>query len=164
MICQRSHTASVLVVKTLAVLLLFGFFAGCSPRLSPLYRDYEVTAEKGLSDADVFQRIETALISSGWEPIDGVSTNVMATESRQFREWGVYKIVVDLEVAPVGGDYVRLLIHPYRVYFTGKKSKIPYLRGSLARSVLKELTASFEAEGLTFIGTAQSRNKAASSF
>lgn len=147
--------------------LIFAFavlvLTGCSPRLSPLYRDYEVSSESDLSDEDVFERIDRALAAAGWTSTEGVTANVMATESRRFRRWGLYKIVVDLEVAPIGGDYVRLFIHPYRVYFTGTRSKIPYLRGSLARSVLKDLHEAFEEEGLDFIGTAQSRDKAARS-
>jgi hypothetical protein len=147
--------------KFVWTLFLAMFLVGCSPKLSPLYRDYEVTVEEGLSDALVLERIDRGLKAAGWSPIEGIAANVLSTESRQFREWGLYKIVVELEVAPVSGDYVRLLIHPYRVYFTGKRSKIPYLRGSLARSVLKELHEEFEKEGLTFIGTAQSRDKTA---
>ena len=145
--------------KTALILFVAVILTGCSPRLSPLYRDYEVTVEEDLSDALVSERIDRGLKAAGWSPIEGITANVIATESRQFREWGLYKIVVELEVAPVSGDYVRLLIHPYRVYFTGKRSKIPYLRGSLARSVLKELHEEFEQEGLSFIGTAQSRDK-----
>jgi hypothetical protein len=145
---------------TILIISTFVLLSGCSPKLSPLYRDYEVTTLVDQTDHDVFERISRGLLASGWNPVAGVTSNVMATETRQFREWGVYKIVVDLEIAPIAGDYVRLLIHPYRVYFTGSKSKIPYLRGSLARSVLKDLHSSFEAEGLTFIGTAESRNKA----
>ncbi|NQV71591.1 hypothetical protein HQ496_00610 [bacterium] len=146
--------------KFVWTLFLTTFLVGCSPRLSPLYRDYEVTVEEGLSDELVFERIDRGLKAAGWSPIEGITANVLATESRQFREWGLYSIEVELEVAPVSGDYVRLLIHPYRVYFTGKRSKIPYLRGSLARSVLKDLHDEFDKEGLTFIGTAQSRDKA----
>ncbi|MDA1029060.1 MAG: hypothetical protein O3B41_08425 [Bacteroidetes bacterium] len=145
----------------IAVLLFAALLSGCSPRLSPLYRDFEVKPQAGVSDDDVFERIDRGLLAAGWSPIDGPTENVLATEPRQFRQWGVYGIEVDLELAPVGGEYVRMLIHPYRVYFTGKRSKIPYLRGSLARSILGEIQKTFEAEGLTFIGTAESRNKAA---
>lgn len=145
----------------IGVLLFAGFLSGCSPRLSPLYRDFEVKPLAGVSNDDVFLRMNRGLLAAGWSPSDGPTENVLATEPRQFRQWGVYGIEVDLELAPVAGEYVRVLIHPYRVYFTGKRSKIPYLRGSLARSILSEIQETFEAEGLTFIGTAESRNKAA---
>jgi len=144
------------------ILLLSILLAGCSPKLSPLYRDYELgTEDQEAVDDDVFERIERGLQSAGWTLVDGITENVVATESRTFRQWGLYSIEVDLEIAPVGGDYVRLFVHPYRIYFTGSRSKIPYLRGSLARSVLKDLHAAFEEEGLIHIGTAQSRDQAA---
>ena len=146
------------ILALLMVLLL----SGCSPRLSPLYRDYEVTATAPAgADEDravILDTIREGLIDAGWTPRDGVTDNVVATESRAFRQWGLYAIEVELEVAPVGGDYVRLLVHPYRIYFTGAKRKIPYLRASLARPVLKDLHAAMEERGLKHIGTAQTRD------
>ena len=146
------------ILALLFVLLL----SGCSPRLSPLYRDYEVTAAAPAgADADravILETIRQGLVDAGWTPKPGATDNVVATESRAFRQWGLYAIGVELEVAPVGGDYVRLLVHPYRIYFTGAKRKIPYLRASLARPVLKDLHASMEERGLKHIGTAQTRD------
>lgn len=135
--------------------------AGCSPKISPLYRDYEVTAEDAGADEVVLDRIEEGLRDAGWSLTDPVTDNVVATDERSFRSWGLYSVRVSLEVAPIGGDYVRLMIHPYRQYAWGTKSKIPYLRGGLARSVLSDLHDSFEAQGLEFIGTRESRDKAA---
>jgi hypothetical protein len=146
------------ILALMYVLLL----TGCSPRLSPLYRDYEVTARAPIGAdnerAATLDTIRGALVDAGWTPRDGVTGNVVATESRPFRQWGVYAIEVELEVAPVGGEYVRLLVHPYRIYFNGAKRKIPYLRASLARPVLKDLHASMEERGLKHIGTAQTRD------
>ncbi len=90
--------------------------------------------------ADVLDRIERGLHEAGWNPVAGPTGNVIATEMRRFRQWGLYSVEVELEVAPVGGEYVRLLVHPFRIYFTGAKSKVPYLRGSLARAVFKGFT------------------------
>ncbi|MDE2996942.1 MAG: hypothetical protein OXT73_09450 [Bacteroidota bacterium] len=152
---------SLLVIAGLVLL------TGCSPRLSPLYRDYEVRADSSsaptvLPDdhSATMDAIRDGLEDAGWTLTDSVTDNVIATEARQFREWGVYAIEVELEAAPVGGKYVRLFVHPYRIYFTGAKRKIPYLRGSLARSVLKDLHASMDEQGLEFIGTAQTRDRA----
>lgn len=146
--------------------LLFVIFAavlvtGCSPRISPLYRDYEVTAEQAAADEVVIDRIEEGLQQAGWSLTEPVTDNVVATDERSFRNWGLYSVRVSLEVAPIGGDYVRLMIHPYRQYAWGTKSKIPYLRGGLARSVLSDLHESFEEQGLEFIGTRESRDRAA---
>ena len=159
------------MTRWLTVIALLVLLSGCSPRLSPLYRDYEVKAGDSAADveaatmpddhAEVMERIKAGLDAAGWTVADAVTSNVIAAEPRKFREWGVYSIEVDLEVAPVGGNYVRLFVHPYRIYFTGAKRKIPYLRGSLARSVLKDLHEAFEAQGLEHIGTAQTRDQRA---
>lgn len=136
------------------------FVSGCSPRISPLYRDYEVTAEYASADAEVLVRIEEGLQEAGWSLADPITDNIVATDERSFRSWGLYSVRVSLEVAPIGGDYVRLMIHPYREYAWGTKSKIPYLRRSLARSVLSDLHDTFEERGLAFIGTRESRDRA----
>lgn len=154
-------------MRLLAVIAVLVLLSGCSPRLSPLYRDYEVeveTSDGPVESTDdneaVMQRIRDGLQQAGWTVGEAATPNVVAAESRKFREWGLYSIEVDLEVAPVGGNYVRLFVHPYRIYFTGAKRKIPYLRGSLARSVLKDLHEAFEEQGLEHIGTAQTRDRA----
>jgi len=159
------------MMRLLSVMALLILISGCSPRLSPLYRDYEVTAGETHSETDaaiipddhaeVMVRIRAALEAAGWQVSEAVTPNVIAVASRKFREWGIYSIEVDLEVAPVGGNYVRLFVHPYRIYFTGSKRKIPYLRGSLARSVLKDLHEAFAEQGLEHIGTAQTRDRRA---
>ena len=155
-------------IVAIAMLMLI---SGCSPRLSPLYRDYELKADDAQVEADVVPvpddhaevlvRIRAGLEAAGWRVSEAVTPNVIAADSRKFREWGIYSIEVDLEVAPVGGNYVRLFVHPYRIYFTGSKRKIPYLRGSLARSVLKDLHEAFAEQGLEHIGTAQTRDRRA---
>lgn len=158
-------------MRGLAVIALLVLLSGCSPRLSPLYRDYEVKPDDAQTEAEsattpddhaeVMDRIRAGLDAAGWTVTEAVTDNVIAAESRKFREWGLYSIEVDLEVAPVGGNYVRLFVHPYRIYVTGAKRKIPYLRGSLARSVLKDLHEAFDAQGLEYIGTAQTRDRQA---
>ena len=155
-------------MRLTAIIAVLVLLTGCSPRLSPLYRDYEVQAatkadtEEVIDDhAAAMERIRAGLRQAGWDIGEPVTPNVVAAEARKFREWGLYAIEVELEVAPVGGNYVRLFVHPYRIYFTGAKRKIPYLRGSLARSVLKDLHAAFKEQGLEHIGTAQTRDRAA---
>ena len=157
--------------RWVVAIAMFVLISGCSPRLSPLYRDYEVKTGDEQADvemvamsddhAEVMDRIKAGLDAAGWSVTDAATPNVIAAESRKFREWGLYSIVVDLEVAPVGGNYIRLFVHPYRIYFTGSKRKIPYLRGSLARSVLKDLHEAFAEQGLEHIGTAQTRDRRA---
>jgi hypothetical protein len=147
----------ILPLLMLAVLVVL---SGCTPSISPLYRDYEVAHTPGLPDQEVLERIDRGLQAAGWTVVDGVTDNTVATELRTMRRWFFYDVQVQMEAVPMGGDYVRLLIHPYRELFNGRRRQIPYLRGSLARAVLRDLKPAFEAEGLIYVGTAQSRDRA----
>ncbi|QXD14308.1 hypothetical protein GQ464_012760 [Rhodocaloribacter litoris] len=140
-----------------ALLLLVVGGAGCSPSLSPLYRDYEVAGAGAATD--LRGRIEVALRQAGWHLVEADAPNVVATEARTITNWGLYKVQASLEVAPLGERHVRVFIHPYRKFFTGGRSKIPYLRGSLRRAILPALTRAFEAQGLRMIGSAVERDE-----
>lgn len=145
----------------LASYVLTGLLAlslnACSPSLYPLYRDYEVQTE----NRSIAERIEDALTEAGWESIPASAPNAIATRERKVRTWGLYSVVVSLEAVPVGEGYVRLYVHPYRKYFTGNRSKIPFLKSSLRRTVLKDLNEAFQNQGLVALGTGVSRDRQA---
>ncbi len=147
------------LTRLVAVFLVLGLPAGCSPSLSPLYRDYEVA--RGDAPEDLRAAIEAALVEAGWTPVAASAPNVVATETRVFNDWGLYKTEAFLEVAPLGDRYVRVLVHPYRKYITGGRSKIPYMKGGLRRALLPELNRAFEAHGLYLLGTAIDRDREA---
>lgn len=126
-----------------------------------MYRDYDVTSGADAPDDELRQRIERGLEAASWTLVDGATDNVVATAPRTFRRWFIYDVEVEMEILPMGGDYVRMLINPYRVFFTGKRRQIPYMRRSLARSAFRDLNKAFEEEGLVLVGTAQSRDKEA---
>ncbi len=151
----RGRSCRMKRIPLLALALLLA--SGCAPKLTPLYRDFSDKT----ADAEIYARIERALEAAEWTVVDGVTNNVVATAPRTFRSWGVYSVEVELEIAPLAGDYVRVLVHPYRLFFQGTRRKVPYLRKSLAHSAMKELTAAFEAEGLTAAGTAEERDEQA---
>lgn len=143
----------MLTVRRPLAWLLLGMFvsvlAGCTPSVAPLYHDYRVPpAEQPESDAALQAKIERALQQAAWTPVEGEVTHTVATEPRTIRRWGLYRVTVSLEVAPIGDEYVRVFFHPYRKYFTGGRSKIPYLSKSLRRTLLPDLNESFRAEGL----------------
>ena len=140
----------------LAGLLVLSLSA-CSPSLYPLYRDYEIQTE----DRSIAERIEDALTEAGWESASASAPNAVATQERKVRSWGLYSVVVSLEAVPVGEDYVRLYVHPYRKYFTGNRSKIPFLKSGLRRAVLKDLNEAFQNQGLVALGTGVSRDRQA---
>lgn len=130
------------------------FLSACSPSLSPLYRDYTIVPEEsaGPSEDDVYARILRALEEAGWQPAEPATENVVATEMRTLRRWGLYRTVAYLEAAPVSGEYVRLFIHPYRRFITGGRSKIPYLTRSLRGQILPDINEAFEKHGLKPVG------------
>jgi hypothetical protein len=146
------------------VLLLTLGVSACAPSLSPLYRDYEIQNESAtVTDQPVEERIEAALADAGWQLKEAAAPNAFATVERKLNSWGIYSVVASVEVVPMGANYVRLYIHPYRTYITGGRGKIPYLNGGLRRSVLKDLTKAFEAQGLQSIGTGKKRDEATAS-
>ncbi len=137
--------------------LLAVTLTACAPTLAPLYNDYEIQTEAG----DVEQRITRALEAAGWAPTPADAPNAIATEERKLSNWVLYDVMVSLEAVPIGEDYVRLYVHPYRRYFTGSRSKIPFLKKGLRRAVLKELDPALEQQGLVAIGTSVSRDRKA---
>ncbi len=140
------------------LLVLFLLVSGCSPSVSPLYRDFEVRPVTETEPASL-DAIEAALEEAGWEPADTNPPGGIATEMRTLRHWGLYRVVVMLEAVPVGERYVRLFIHPYRKYITGGRGKIPYLNTSLRRSILPDIREAFERRGLIAVGTPMERDK-----
>lgn len=147
----------------LVLLVVVG--SGCAPSLTPLYRDFEeaplVSAQQAAAPDSELDRIDRALREVGWTTRPGAVDGILATEPRSFREWGFYTVEVDLEVLLLAGEYVRVLIHPYRRYIVGGRRKIPYLKTGLAEDVMRGLAAAMAAEGLTMVGTATDRDRTA---
>ncbi|BBM68551.1 hypothetical protein [Rhodothermus marinus] len=137
----------------LPVLLLGLAGTGCSPRLVPLYYDYCLPDTTGPS----LQPVARALASEGWEVSQSDSLH-LETAPRSLQHWGLYRVVVRLEAVPVDGRFVRVFIHPYRHYITGRRSKIPYLPAGLRATLLPRLHAALKAEGLEPAGTAFQRD------
>lgn len=151
--------------RMILFLLGIGLWAGCASSLTPLYRDYEVQPAEVQpmpttpADAAIYDRIGRALQQAGWQRVDGQAENVVSTNSRQIRNWGIYSIEVSLDVVPLNDDYVRVYVHPYRHYFTGGRSKLGFLSKGLGRSFLPDLQTAFADEGLYPIGTHVTRDK-----
>jgi hypothetical protein len=138
---------SVHTLLLVVVLLLFG----CAPSMDPLYRDFErsdALPTDRTADRTVF---EAALREAGWTPLPLEAGPAVATAPRTHARWGIYNVVVTLEVLPLGHNHVRVLIHPYREYAWGTRSKLPYLTAPLRRRFIPQLERAFETHGLTMI-------------
>ena len=147
----HSHYYSLLL---LAGLLLM---TACAPSLLPLYGDYKVNSAEGpLNDT-----IRESLLEAGWQIADSDVASLFPTEERTFSRWGIYSVVVSLDVTPIGDDYVRVLVHPYRKFLTGGRSKIPYLSRRQRHKILIDLTESFESRGLQLRGSPIERDRVA---
>ena len=137
-----------LLSSNIAWLGLAGFMllAGCSPSLAPLFKDFEFVVG---AEEDVQERVIAALEDTGWviaeEP---VLSSIVMTEDRILDRRLIYKNTAFLEVLPVGDQFVRVLIHPYRDHLIGSRSKLPYLPGNIERQIVPDLVASFEVYGL----------------
>ena len=132
-----------------------GLLAGCSPSLYPLYRDYRIEPHDDLVDT----RIESALASAGWTLTPGPAPNVIATNQREIRNWGLYKTVVYMEAVEIGGGYVRILVHPYRHYLWGRRSKIAFLNGSIRRAVIRDFDDAMARQAMVAVGSGVSRDR-----
>ena len=139
-------------IRTIFVVSLL--FAGCTPSLYPLYQDYSNEAQ----DAAMVERVQRAFIASGWSLEDTAVQNVVVGGSRTVRNWGLYRVVVSVEAVVMGDGHVRLFIHPYRHYITGRRSKIPILKRALRRSIVQPLETALEKENLVGHGTGVYRN------
>lgn len=165
-----------LLVPLAALVLL----TGCAPRLAPLYRDYAVpasdttmvaaqanpeaavdVAEPISTDPETLAQIRRALEADGWTLQEDAGFTLVTTEPRRISEWGVYHVAASLEVVPLGPQYVRVLVHPYRVYITGGRTKIPFLQKRMRRVVMPSVTEALAAEGLIPAQTAQKRDEEA---
>jgi hypothetical protein len=142
--------------------------AGCAPKLSPLYRDYAVapssaaeTQSATSTDAATLDRIRAALVADGWALAEQPGAALVRTEQRRISEWGLYRVDASLEVVPLGDDYVRVMVHPYRNYITGGRTKIPFLQKRMRRVVMPSVTEALEAQGLALAGTSEERDEEA---
>jgi hypothetical protein len=131
----------------LAPLLLLG---ACAPPLAPAYLDYQAPAEPQAAS------LPAALEAAGWT-VDPTASAALTTQPRTFTRAGVYRIEAHLEALPLAGGHVRVLVHPYRVYFDGARSKIGYLPQSLRRSIAPDLDAAMQEHGFTATLDAEGR-------
>ncbi|MEZ4703091.1 MAG: hypothetical protein R2834_22375 [Rhodothermales bacterium] len=122
--------------------------AGCSPRVSFLYVDYEIDGDPATMPARVAEGFEAA----GWQVTGSEIENAIRTESRTFNRRILYKTIAYMEAVPIGDDYVRVYIHPFRHPFIGARNKLPYMPAPLRRSVFPDLTEALEAREIYLRG------------
>lgn len=140
---RRVRSRSVALLCAASLLL-----SACAPSLSPLFRDYEVTESAPADTA----RIRTALQEAGWNVRSTPDLPVIRTEPRTIENWLLYKVRVQLDVAAVNDEHVRVFIHPRREYIFGARSKLMYLKESHRDEFVPALNRAFAQHGLELIG------------
>ncbi len=129
--------------------------AGCSGSLSPLYSDFRIEDRDAGADSTttpIQVDIGEALQEAGWVLDDAASDNAVSTTERKVIHWGLYKVVVSLDVVPINNKFVRVYVHPYRHYFYGSRSKMGYMNRRVRTAVFPELTAAFKSRGIVSLG------------
>jgi hypothetical protein len=124
------------VMAALAVLWL----VGCSPRVSLLYVDYEVEGDPATASLRVAEGFQEA----GWNLAPPETPNSVKTDPRTFDRRILYKTIAYLEAVPIGDEYVRIFIHPFRHPFVGARNKLPYMPNTLRRAIFRPLGEALE--------------------
>jgi hypothetical protein len=126
--------------------------SACAPSYDVLFRDFQRTgAIETATIPELREIIEDALLDAGWMIADETVEPAVTTQPRTHARWLIYRVTVELEALPLGGNHVRVLIHPHREYAWGTRSKYPYLTAPIRRRVMPDLERAFARRGLTLV-------------
>lgn len=139
----------------LGACLLATGLAGCAPRLSPAYRDFEVRAAPPVPDTLLASRLQRALAEADWTLAPEEAPGVLSTEPRDVGG----RVLAALDLVPVDGGYVRVYVRASKGGLFGGRGKVYALDDRLRRVVLDELSEALEAEGLVPLDAPQERDE-----
>lgn len=137
----------------LALLLL----GGCSPRLSPPYRDYEVRTE--VAEEALTRQLEEAATDAGWTTVPAETPRMVSTASRPIRAGLLSRTSAAIDLVPLDGGFVRVYVRAEKRSLLGGRSKVFALDGALRQSVLGPISASLAERGLVALGTPRDRDE-----
>jgi len=138
-----------------ALLLALCLVAGCSPRLSPPYRDYEVRASAPALTAE----LEAAAQAAGWTLAESLDPAIVTTASRRVGEGFFSTTDAAIDLVPLEGGFVRVYVRAESRSFLGGRSKVYALDGALQNAVLGPLSDALAARGLVPLGTPRDRDE-----
>jgi len=139
----------------LALLVLAVALAGCAPRLSPPYRDYEVRTEA----VDLTSRLREAATEAGWELADSTDPAIVSTAPRRVATGLASHTEAGIELVPLAGGYVRVYVRAERRSILGGRSKVYALDSELRQSVLGPISEALRSRGLVPLGTPRDRDE-----
>lgn len=143
------------------ILLALVLAAGCAPRLSPPYRDYEVrVVEAPTPEVTALQaRLRAAVEAAGWTPAPSLAPAIVSTESREVASGLTSTTRAALDLVPLDGGFVRVYVRAESRSFLGGRSKVYALDADLRRIVLGPLSEALAASGLVPLGTPRDRDE-----
>ena len=145
------------VVRLARLGLAAALLAGCAPRLSPPYRDYEVRSE--LADAALTRQLEEAAREAGWATVASDDPRVVSTAAQPVSEGLLSRTSAALDLVPLDGGFVRVYVRAETRGVLGGRSKVFALDGRLRASILGPISEALAARGLQALGTPQDRDE-----
>lgn len=147
----------MLVARSVIFAVLFlGVCAGCAPRLSPPYRDYEVRTE---ADSSLTPRLVEAVTEAGWEVDTAAPPGAVTTVPRRFSDGLTSSTEAAIDLVPLDGGYVRIYVRAERRGLLGSRTKVYALSSGLREAVLGPVTEALSARGLASLGTPRDRDE-----
>ena len=153
-----NRPASRLALPRLATLgLVVAVLAGCAPRLSPPYRDYEVRAE--LAADALTRQLDAAAVEAGWTTVASEDPRVISTTARSVSQGLLSRTSAALDLVPLDGGFVRVYVWAEKRSILGGRSKVFALNGSLRESVLGSITQALASRGLVALDAPRERDE-----
>ncbi len=127
--------------------------AGCTPRLAPPYSDFRPTSAAGVP-ADT---LAAALVEAGWPLGETSAPGIISSAPRRID--GASRITAALDLLPLGGGTVRVLVRAERRGLFGGRTKVFSLDPRLRRAILADVTTSLRARGFLPLAEARRRDE-----
>ena len=142
--------------RSFLLALVLACAAGCAPRLSPPYRDYEVRTPP----SDLTAALTQAATSAGWRVVAGREPAIVTTAPRRVATGLASRTEAFVELVPLSGGFVRVMIRAEkRSTIFGGRSKVYALDSGLRDAVLSDLTDALRQRGLVPLGTPRDRDE-----
>ncbi|MEM0963715.1 MAG: hypothetical protein AAGK21_14400 [Bacteroidota bacterium] len=143
-------------MRLLALLVCVLLVAGCAPRLSPPYRDYEV---RMAADDSLSMELREALTDSGWTVEEKSSPGIVSTQTQEIASGLLSTTYAALDLVPLSGDFVRVYVRAESRNVLGGRTKVYALNGRLREAVYGPLSESLRQRGLVPLGTPRDRDE-----
>lgn len=147
--------ASLPMARRRFVALLFACtLAGCASRLTPPYVDVRHAGPSASADS-----LADALTDAGWSLAEPALPGVLTTAPRRID--GLARTTATLDVLPLGGRVVRLIVRAERRGLLGGRTKVFALSPAQRHAILGDTIAALRGRGLTPLTEARRRDEEA---